>query len=256
MIPDFTILCAADASHVEELRISYATWKRHKPSLLLRPLLIGCDLHTCPVDPSGDWYREQLGPEIMAHPGGVKLKFIGDGENWPVRERMVSWFVFGARHVETPYYLKLDSDCVATGNDNWTDARWFRGSPAIIASKWQYTKPAGQLATFRKWSDQHPQAFQHSMPEYVIGALGSKAFHSRMISYCQFGRTDWTAEMAQLAGERLPIPSQDGFLSLAAARNGAEIRTVQMKNLGWQHVGGGGRRLREAAAAAMELPQT
>lgn len=77
-----------------------------------------------------------------------------------------------------------------------------------------------------------------------------------MISYCQFGNCDWTWSMAELAGERLPIPSHDGFLSLAADRSGAEIKHVRMNKLGWRHVGSNIKRLRAAAAEAMEMPVT
>lgn len=252
-IPDFTLLCACDASHVEELRLSYATWAKHKPSLLRRPLLILCDLFSAPVDPCGNWYREQLGPEIMANPGGVVLKFPHWGQDWPVRERMVAAFVYGTKWVQTDWYLKVDADLIATGNDNWIRPEWFDGRPAIIASPWPYTKPAQQLVDFAVWSDHRPQAFPLPMPTAHLKADGVRAYHRRVISYCQFGRTDWTFDMAELteAEERLPIPSQDGFLSLCAARSGAIVRYVQMKNYGWRHVGSSINRLRAAAAEAM-----
>lgn len=260
MIPDFTIICAVDASHIEELRLSYATWARHKPSLLKRPMLVMVDPHI--HDPNGSWWsvvqecwRQQLA-FLKDHPGGIQVGYAADcrGKDWPLRERMVSSFVFAAKHIRAPYYLKLDTDCIATGCDDWIKPEWFAGKPAIIAPPWGYTRPAESLAAFARWSDQHPQAFPRPMPEYRI--LGGIAKHRRMISYCQFGNTDWTWRMAELAGDRLPVPSQDTFLSIAAARSGAEIRYVPMKQHGWQHVGSNLKRLREAAARAMEMPTT
>lgn len=244
MIPDFTILVAVDATHIDELRLSYATWRRHKPTTMQRPLRVICDAYSLKSSHQLDF--------LCDHPGGVQFNYPTWGADWPVRERMLAGFVFGVKWISTPYYMKLDADTIATGHDDWISPEWFTGSPAVIASPWGYTKPASQLAAFHGWSDQHPQAFPLPMPRHEIS--GNIAKHRRMISWCQFGNTDWTWRMAELELERLPIPSQDGFLSLCAARSGATIRYVKMKELGWQHIGSGGRRLREAAERAMELP--
>lgn len=261
MIPNFCLLVAIDRDHVDEFAISYKTWMRHKPSLRERPLLLIVDRFRS----DAEWCETSkiLFPLLEGHHGKIHYTAAIDRPYGSQREKMLASLTLdGPQYAQIlgfQYYLKLDCDTIATGNDAWIDPAWFRGSPAIIASPWNYTKPASQLAEFQQWSDQHPGCFPRPMPKYTPSEDDSKAFHRRMISYCQFGQVDWCCQMANIVGPndgRLPIPSQDGFLSLCAARNGAETRYVKMKNLGWQHVGGGGRRLREAAAAAMELPQT
>lgn len=259
-IPNFCILCAIDREHVDEFAISYKTWMRHKPSLRERPLLLIVDRFRTDAERQE---TADIVTMLLKNHSKVHCNSAIDRPYGSQREKMLASLTLdGPQYAQIlgfQYYLKLDTDCIATGNDNWIDPCWFRGSPAVIASAWNYTKPASQLAEFQKWSDQHSGMFPRPMPEHHITDDGGKAFHRRMISYCQFGQVDWCCRMANIVGPadgRLPIPSQDGFLSLCAARNGAETRYVKMKNLGWQHVGGGGRRLREAAAAAMELPQT
>lgn len=268
-IPDFTILVAADQSHIEELRLSYATWARHKPSLLRRPMLIVYD------DESGQSHL----PDWLA-----RLSFIGHsdaafipassclpwndsppGRNTPrdisQREKMLTTLVFAVQHIETPYYLKLDCDTICTGPDDWIDPAWFDGSPAIIAPRWGYTKPYTMLDDLDRWAEGNSLSagprVRRATQWPSDGSIRSRiAKHPRFISYCQFGEAEWTRRMAALAGNRLPCPSQDTFLSYCAVRSGALVRTVDMKARGWRHVGSNINRLRAAAAEAMEAPVT
>ena len=260
--PDFTILLAADAAHADELAISYSTWMMHKPSLASRPIVVMCDLHTCPEDPSGDWWRWKL-RFLLEHPGGASLKFCCDDRYAAADHRayMLSQFISAVRHVSTPYYLKLDSDTIATGCDDWINPKWFWGGPEIVAPAWGYTKPASQVADFNAWSDLFPDLFPHARVNAKI--VGNVAKHRRFISYCQFGNTAWTRKMAKPAEHpdfaskvRLPIPSQDGYLSMCAERSGALVRHFDAKAAGWRHVGvhsgrGGIKRLAEAAAESL-----
>lgn len=248
-VPDFTILVALDREHLDEFAVSYPTWIRHKPGLRQRPIVFVCD--------GGlgiDWH-DQIAAIIREPFGGhdhesvvICYTNICAGQ----REKMLTALVTtGPRYVKNDWYLKLDCDLIATaGPDDWIDPAWFAGDPAWIAPRWHYSKPASMVRDFDLWADKHLEHFGALRTAHTI--VGDVAKHRRMISYCMFGNTAWTRKMAELAGERLPVPSQDTFLSLAATRSGALTRCVDMKAAGWQHVGGGGRRLCEAAAAAME----
>lgn len=268
-VPDFAIMVAVDREHVEEFAISFPTWAKFKPSLVIRPIVFVTDSRD-----KTDHYHifgrliEIIGEDRLTSGGNCTFAQVNQRRpHSSQREKMLAGIVFdGPARVSQlglKYYLKLDCDTICSaGPDDWIDPNWFLGSPEIIAPKWRYTRPASQLADFRKWSDRYPLSFPFSMPIYSLSVDHSKAFHRRMISYCQFGRTDWTQQMAglcrlpELAGERLPIPSQDTFLSLCAARAGAKIQFADMKARGWRHVGSNIGRLRKAAAEAMELPQT
>lgn len=248
-IPEFTILCAVDDSHVAELEVSYATWRKHKPSLTSRPMLVMIDVHSTPREHSWhtlcqEYWRRRLA-FLASHAGPVEFRFATENVVLSVRERVLSSFVFAVRHVKTPYYLKLDADLLATGCDDWISPKWFWGGPEIVAPRWGYTKPAEQVSSFNDWSDKHPQEFPMARIQAEI--VGNVAKHRRFISYCQFGSTFWTSKMAHLAYPRLPIPSHDGFLSMCAHRSGAVVRHFDAKALGWLHVGGGLEKLKRAA---------
>ncbi len=69
---------------------------------------------------------------------------------------MLTGLVFAAQEVETPWYLKIDTDVVATPCRRWLDPRWFepdaKGRPcAFIASPWSYTKPAEWIDRLEEW---------------------------------------------------------------------------------------------------------
>lgn len=248
-VPDFTVVVAVDEPHLEELRLSFPTWARHKPDLLRRPWAFLCDPATLR---EADWWRQQLAGIVAGRVERLAVYFppLADARQVDRRHRMLSTLVVAARWIETPYYLKLDTDAVATGAPDWINPVWFGGGPAIIAPPWGYTKPASMLDDFDRWAAGVP-AFAGTAPTArKVFEGGSKAFHRRIISYCMFGQTDFTFRMASLVGgELLPIPSQDTFLCCCADRLGEKVLRVRMP--GWRHIGGGGERLRVAASAAL-----
>ena len=107
-----------------------------------------------------------------------------------------------ARDARTPWYLKIDTDVVATGAGEWIRPEWFqpdeRGeTPVFVASPWGY-----------------------STPRYVMDLLD-----------------DWADGVPALAAPdgRLPCPSQDSYLSYCAARLGCRTLRVRMSNYHWAH---------------------
>lgn len=240
-IPDFTVVCAVDAEHVEELAVSYPTWSR----LSRRPFLFI-------VDPDAPQAYDRL---LDIYGSGFSAVSVAQRPHSSQREKMLAGLVFEvAEHVETPYYLKVDTDAICDGpanwnlEDGWIDERWFEGEPAIIGQKWGYTKPWRMLEDLDVWAAGKPEFA--SAPPLARTVAGDKAKHPRIISYCMFGRTDFTKKMAGLAGDWLPVPSQDSYLGYCCTRLGETMVRTRMP--GWRHVGGGGRRLREAAAEAMK----
>jgi hypothetical protein len=256
-IPDFTILVAVDAEHLPELAHSYPTWMHFKPELRQRPLVVVCDDEDCRT--SMDAWEDRLG----WLPSSAKFVPASDCLPWrpgcqppdvTQREKMLTTLVVASFEIDTPYYLKLDTDCIAWGMEDWIDHNWFRDpAPAVISSPWGYTKPASMINDFNRWADQYRRHFPLVLDYQNRGSI---AKHRRIISYAMFGRTDFTRKMAEFAGGRLPCPSQDTFLGACAHRSGERIQFVKMADYGWRHVGGGGRRLARAAKEALEHAPT
>lgn len=142
------------------------------------------------------------------------------------RRGCLSTFVFGvARHVTTPYWMKLDCDTHPKADTfTWPD---YRGH-AITAHRWGYTRVKGDpsarqhwLNTLDQWWGGEP-LFPANIP---IGRHG----HPRISSYCAIEKTDFTKRLAARCGNALPVPSQDTTAWYAAIRWGESIHRVNMK---------------------------
>ena len=249
-IPDYTTVVGVDAYHLRQLGLSWPTWKKHKPSLLKRPMVVFYDKSSTTskqvksvVDhpnlkltpwplPGMEWNREP----------GEK----GDKFHDPHRAMMLSGFVYvPAAIVTTPYWLKLDTDVVAVGMDDWIDPTWFDHDPAIVAHRWSFTKPADQMLKLDHWVEENPDSmpkeFADTKPLDLVPKLGwDRLSHPRIISWCGLFDTIWTHKMAmasQLSNGifQLPVSSQDGYLWYMATRGGRQVIRANMKSRGWQH---------------------
>ena len=145
---EITLVLGLDAAHLEELRWTWPTWMRFKPELREMPALVF-------YDPA------QIVPErvsfIHQHPNvrWVPWEMPAAGNQ---REKMITGFVqVPAREVQTPWYLKLDTDAVATGPGPWIKEEWFlpsgRGRTAtMVSAKWTYSKPHDVIQRLDEWA--------------------------------------------------------------------------------------------------------
>jgi len=244
----FTTVIAVDRKHVQELRWTWPTWLRHRAEIMGQPLLILCD-----ADYSLEEWEHQLA--FVEHRERRLVAWQMNGVDQ--REKMLTALVHGvAQHVSTPWYLKLDTDTVAVAKGEWLQASWFnpdgvRRLPAFISQPWGYTKPANAIETLDDWGDtvdelrNCPRLNLPSQP----GATCIRS--SRIISWCFWGNTTWTREVAAYAPGRLPIPSQDTYLWYCAARRGDFYRRVSMKDFGWRHIHHS-RNLAQVATSALQ----
>lgn len=255
-LSDITLVLGVDAKHLEELRWAWPTWLKYKPELLQMALVVFYD-------------REQVSPSqarfLEEHP---QVRWVP----WQMprarsqREKMLCGFVqIPAREVGTPWYLKLDTDVIATSRDRWIEDDWFTSRqdgrpPVLIAPPWGYSKPRYVMDLYDDWGDGTPalSAFPRLALPYSSGS--NKVIHPRIISWLMFGDTAWTRRVAALAEAdgRLPYPSQDTFLFYCAARTSAPVLRVGMKNRGWAHLPL--RKVKERASAmglhpSQDLPQ-
>jgi len=238
---DYTLVVGVDAHHLHQLEWTWPTWRKNKPSLLKQPMVAFFDRDQLTADQVGmviDHPCLKIGPWPP-----VGVRYPGGNDKWTnaQRYRMLAGFVHvPARHVVTDYWLKLDTDVVATGNDDWIDDGWFKGDPAIVAQSWSFTKPADQMLKLDEWAN-GSQWFPNRPPLNLVPREGSERLgHKRIISWCGFFHTRDTKRASTMAvdtcGEgMLPVPSQDGFLWYVVTRLGLAVKRVDMKCRGFEH---------------------
>ena len=253
---DYTLVVGVDDWHFRQLCLTWPTWKKHKPSLLEHPMVI-FNYHrvNLPPETPTELILEKIDhPHLKVVRWPIKGLSVDEEADWnkenkfgsPHREVMLSGFVYvPALFVNTKYWFKLDTDVVATGNDNWIDPSWFKNDPAIVAHRWTFTRPPDQILKMDAWveknKDKLPASVTENEPLKLAPPPGwDRVGHKRIISWCGFFDTEWTFQMSSLTQQederyRLPVPSQDGYLWYMAKRMGRGIVRVNMKSLGWQH---------------------
>ena len=249
MIPPFTLVLGVDAYHLKQLSLTLPTWRKCKPSLFDNPIRIFYDREQVKEDEIRSVVQgnQDLLTTIPWPMGGVL--FDGDGsDKWsnPQRAKMLSGFVYvPGLFVRTPYWMKLDTDVVATGQDDWIDEKWFEDEPAIVSHPWTFTRPPNQMLDMDRWVEKNKEKLPASVvdkpPLNLVPKEGSDRLgHRRIISWCSFFNTTWTNEVARMTAlgdgtYKLPVPSQDGYFWYMATRMGRGIVRPHMKKLGWEH---------------------
>ena len=233
VVKDLTLITAIDAGHAKRLECTWPTWMRFRPELRDVPVIV---VHDARFDP-----LESPLATVVRHP---RLRFIPwempEADNQ--RERMLTALVkVAAAHIRTPWYLKLDSDVVATRSDSWLQDDWFRRDaagriPAYVASPWGYTKPADAIQRLDNWGDTINELRDQPRLDLPFEPGAASVRHSRIISWCFYGNTAWTRRVARYARGRLPVPSHDTYLYYCATRRGDFTRHVRMKDFGWEHI--------------------
>lgn len=232
-LEDITLVLGLDAAHLEELRWTWPTWMRFKPELRAMPALVFYD--PAEIDPRRVTFLEEH----------RRLRWVP----WEMpaaesqREKMITGFVhIPAREVQTPWYLKLDTDAVATGPGEWIKEHWFapgpRGRTAVmVSSKWSYSKPHDVIELLDRWAE-GVRRLRRYPPLNLIGSPEkNRVRHRRIISWIFFCQTQWTREVAGWLGPngRLPHPSQDTFLFYCNKRMRRRIVRERMSKYGWKH---------------------
>lgn len=231
---DFTTCIGIDEEHAKELLVVLPSWIVNRPEIFLHPLRIF-------YDESMPNFLVEMVTDSLRHPD-VKLVPVKANAEMSQRERMLSALTLLApKIVTTEYLLKIDTDCIAASRGKgWCDES-IMGGPlnAFVASPWGYTKPADAISILDAWGNKSPGIMNHP-PLDLPGQPGGRAVGTpgRIISYVFFGRTSFLLGAAFMAGERLPLPSQDTYHWYVAKRMGVPFHTVQMKKFGWQHVSG------------------
>lgn len=241
---DYTLVVGVDRKHLYQLSHTWPTWRKHKPSLLNVPMVAFYDAQQLECS---DVVGVIDHPLLRTVPWTPEVERYGTGgDKWsnPQRAKMLAGFVHvPPEHVLSRYWLKLDTDVVATGTDDWIDDGWFEGAPAIVSQRWTFTKPADQMLKLDEWASKEELnwTFGNTSPLNLAPVPGSgRVSHPRIISWCGFFNTMFTQWCSSLAVATtgkgmLPVPSQDGFLWYVAARLDLGIERKNFKKLGWEH---------------------
>ncbi len=243
-IPEYTVVVSLDAKHIEQFSHTWPTWKKNKPSLISHPMVAIYD---------GKQLTDERVADVIDHPYLVMADWnqhcaldYGNGtDKWynPQRYRMLASFVhMPGRFVKTPYWLKIDTDAVAMGMDDWIDPTWFDNNPAIISHPWGFTRPPNQMELLDAWVEKHElltELKKHPPLELHPKPGEDRVCHPRIGSWCAFFNTQFTRECSEWAEATcgtglLPVPSQDGYLWYCAKRLELGIVRPRMKARGWQ----------------------
>lgn len=199
------------------------------------------------LSPDPDWWRRQL--HWLDHPAWKP--FVWD---WPTpedgiarevsqRERMLSAFIRIAPAITTSWYLKVDTDVVASAAGPVIDPEWLardsKGAiPAIVASPWGYTKPGDWVDDLQDWADKHPELDAFPRLDLPSGRGQRRFGHPRICSWICLINTAFGNICNQLAPPPgpLPCPSQDTYHWYIAARRGERIERVRFKRRGWHTI--------------------
>jgi len=246
---DFTLVLGVDRKTLEQLKLTLPTWIKHKPELFDRGVLVFRDraqvsrLEVCSlIETATSHYRVVDWDYPIEHYPG---KGLSKWDN-PQREKMLSGFVhIPAKFVHTPYWMKLDTDVVAHPYEdpNWISPDWFLDFPSIIAPSWGYTKPADQMQKLDQWAEHNSIPWmKEPLLNLVPKPEDTRINHHRICSWGAFFNTPDTAIFSSAAERscgkgRLPVYSQDGFMFYCAKRAGRTIRTIPMKQFGWDVCG-------------------
>lgn len=253
---DYTTVIGLDHGHFEQLKTVWPTWLKHKPSLLDHPLIIFYDWQSS-LRPSDilQVVKDHPNHRLYGWPPSGGYTYEGDeSSKWhnPQRYKMLAGFVHVPRIVvKTKYWLKLDLDTVAVGNDDWIEESWFESDPAIVSHPWGYTKPADQMLKLDDWFDRNCRDIRDVWNDYPLTPIlnlkpsspsSSLVRHKRIISWCAFFDTHFTTMCSMVAGIgieggkfQLPVSSQDGYLWYMAIRGNFPVIRANMKSKGWEH---------------------
>ena len=254
---DFTVVVGVDKHCLGYLEHTVATWRHNQPGLFSRPWIVFYDPTQLPnvMD-----VKRALMPYDCRYVPWLGSTYANQ------REKMLSGHVYISRLVETPYSLKIDCDAIAMEPVEFPKVAWFEDDPVLVGPSWGYTraKPTGEdlfvwVETMEKLGDTWFGTPRAGWKEHV-GSLGHRKGpkmgdgHGRFVSWLGFQRTDWVCEMAarfesECGAGRLPLPSHDTSLWMAAVRQGALMRYGKAMKAGWTNRVSK-RGCREAAAIA------
>lgn len=236
---EVTFVTAADEKYIKCLELTFPTWKEKKKVGTKYPLVVFINGME-PTDSRLDFLKGK-GLNVTLIPWDMKNVETQ-------RERMLSTFVLGtAKHITTPYWVKLDADSYAT--DSSPLIQNFMKEYAFVGHRWGYSWDK-HILELDKWSSTHKsRKIRRAKPMYDPSCKSGRRYYhkgKRTISYIQFQSTEFTRLCSELAGgERLPVPSHDTYLYYVANQLNIPWKKVNFKNDRGFHQGRSPEQLKE-----------
>jgi predicted SAM-dependent methyltransferase len=235
MLDDITLVIAIDEIHIEELKFSWETWKKFKPELVgLKNKLIIYDYRI----------KEKIKKLDFIDNTFSLYEFKNIEKYESQRSAMLTSFFEGISQIKTDYYIKIDTDCVATNNSKeWIEVLKDREDYVFITNPWGYTRPPERLKKLDEWGDTNYFLSQFERldlkPKNQKDIDQNKISHPRIISWFFLGNTQWTNYISnQCKNDNLyilPDPSQDTYMWYCAKRSKAPFKTFKFKKCGFNH---------------------
>jgi hypothetical protein len=235
-----TIVLAVDNQHLDELQVSLPTWIKYKNFDKYKFLVI---FDKSQVTPSEDRFEifKNLQVEYVSWEDPLHLY-------QSQREKMLTALtVLPGIHVKTPWYLKIDTDCIATDNQKWFDESWLEKDYVFITNPWGSTKPANAVELLDEWAKDKGFVGSKAPLNLPFDPSEKKIYHKRIISWLFLCKTEWSAQMAKhvhydetiyklpsISSKEYRV-SQDTFLWYVAEIFGHKYKTFQFKKKGWKH---------------------
>jgi hypothetical protein len=238
-----TLFVAVDNYYLDKMLHTYPTWLVCHPELISMPHAFVYDETQVKAD-DPRWEKvEEINHKYAEKYGkqDAEISLIPwvQPEAQSQRERMLTGLIRSAKHIETPWYLKLDADTFANNKTGFYYDKWFKSNPCYISNPWGYTKPGDALDKLNKWAEKIPELRGSPIVTGNVVDMGNgktKVQHPRMASWVMFGNTAWTKWASDLCTDPcLPFPSQDTYLSYIQARTGKNWESAKFRHYGWEH---------------------
>jgi hypothetical protein len=219
---EITTCIAVDREHLAELREVWPTWQRWHPELTeSRTIVISDNGYDLPM--SGQHVTNYL------------ATYVGETQ----KDRMLGSLLYTAPPlIETPYWLKIDCDTIATGpGPPLTD--FIEGVDSIAASPWPYSKPVDAITQLNDWygavTGEPPLEGVQYRPE-GHSRERERAYYPRIIGWITIVNTAFSRHVAEfLVKHPPPFISHDTLLWYLAERWNMPAKKIKFGRLGWDH---------------------
>ena len=232
---DCTLFLVVDDVHLSELLVSYPSWCTYHPEVAGFQHFM---LYDSNLDVRDVRFREFEAMACKYGAPGLNMEPWSFPAAETQREKMLTAYIKGVESIKTKWYLKIDTDTFGAESDKpLVDMSWFSNSPAYIAKAQRVTRTGGIYDDIDRWAEGIPELAALPKPDHRwVPGKGYIHPTRRMTSWVMFGNTAWTRGAYRFCnGGRLPVPSQDTYLSYIALRTGAHHRHVNFKRRGWSH---------------------
>ena len=231
MLNDVTLIQVIDDNHIKELKYSWETWKELKPEITKLPLYL---VYDSDMETSLDTIDH-----IIDRPNVILHKF--DNKKYYVNQRsaMLTSFFEGVRNIKTKYYLKLDTDCVATDNSKeWIRELYDRDKFCFISKGWSLSRKT-YIEMLETWLNETGLFGDYSLLDGFVQKGAYKLKMKRIISWFFLCNVEWNNMMSEYCWKgdhyELPCPSQDTYLWYMAELTKTKYKRVDFKKLGFHH---------------------